>query len=102
MAAARDPWTAASQAALWAAESQEKSRLESGSPDRAPAVGAAPSNQPDARPFLVATRRGATARGQQLRKMRQRMDREEVSDPGQFNEVRAYRRIASSFAQAKR
>jgi len=59
-------------------------------------------NQPDARPFLVATRRGATARGQQLRKMRQRMDREEVSDPGQFNEVRAYRRIASSFAQAKR
>jgi hypothetical protein len=59
-------------------------------------------NQPDARPFLVASRRSATARGQQIHNVRQRMAREEVTDPGQFSEVRAYRRIASSFAQAKR
>jgi hypothetical protein len=59
-------------------------------------------NQPDARPFLVASRRSATGRGQRLQSMRQRTTREETCDPGQFNEVRAYRRIASSFAQAKR
>lgn len=59
-------------------------------------------NQPDARPFLVASRGGATARGQQLQGMRQRIPRAEVTDPGQFSEVRAYRRIASSFAHAKR
>jgi hypothetical protein len=59
-------------------------------------------NQPDARPFLVATRRGATARAHQLQNMRQRVPKEEVTNPGQFNEVRAYRRIASSFVQAKR
>jgi hypothetical protein len=58
-------------------------------------------NEPDARPFLVATRRGATARAHQFQNMRQRIPREEVTDPGQLNEVRAYRRIASSFAQAK-
>jgi|ERR1700722_982564 len=58
--------------------------------------------QPDARPFLVASRRGATARGHQLRSMRRRTTREEVTDPSQFSEIKAYRRIASSFAQAKR
>src|SRR5277367_4646213 len=59
-------------------------------------------NQPDARPFLVASRRGTTARGQRHLDMRQRTAREEATDPGQFSEVRAYRRSASSFAQAKR
>jgi hypothetical protein len=34
--------------------------------------------------------------------MGQRINKEETTDSGQFNEVRAYRRIASSFAQAKR
>jgi hypothetical protein len=33
--------------------------------------------------------------------MRQRTANEEVSDSEQFSEVRAYRRIAASFAQAK-
>jgi|SRR5271163_2290858 len=59
-------------------------------------------NQPDARPFLVASRRSATERDQRLQSMRQRTGREEASDPSQFGELRAYRRIASSFAQAKR
>jgi hypothetical protein len=58
-------------------------------------------NQPDARPFLVASRRSATGRDQRLHSMRQRTTRGEASDPGHFTEVRAYRRIASSFAQAK-
>src|SRR5271154_5146530 len=62
----------------------------------------APMNQPDARPFLVASRRATTARGQRLVRMRQRNGREEAYDSGQFSEVGAYRRIASSFAQAKR
>src|SRR5208282_5953418 len=56
-------------------------------------------NQPDARPFLVASRRSATARSQRLPSMRQQTARGEVTDPGQFSEVKAYRRIASSFAQ---
>jgi hypothetical protein len=59
-------------------------------------------NQPHARPFLVASQRGVTARGQRHPSMRQRNVREEAPDPRQFSEVRAYRRIASSFAQAKR
>jgi hypothetical protein len=59
-------------------------------------------NQPDARPFLVASRRGATARGRQLPNIKQRISREETTDPGQVSELKAYRRIASSFAQAKR
>jgi hypothetical protein len=58
--------------------------------------------QPDTRPFLVASRRGATPRGQRLPSVRQRNAREEATDSAQFSEVRAYRRIASSFAQAKR
>ena len=69
---------------------------------RAKAPKHAAMNQPDARPFLVASRRAATARTLQLQNMRKRVSREGVTDPGQFNEVRAYRRIASSFAQAKR
>jgi hypothetical protein len=59
-------------------------------------------SQPDARPFLVASRRNSTPRGQRLPSMRQRNAREQATDPGQLSEVRAYRRIASSFAQAKR
>jgi hypothetical protein len=59
-------------------------------------------NQPDARPFLVASRGNSTARDQRLPSMRQRTAREEATDPGQFSELRAYRRIASSFAQVKR
>jgi hypothetical protein len=59
-------------------------------------------NQPDARPFLVASRRRATAKGQQLQNMRHQIAGGEATDRGQFSEVRAYRRIASSLAQAKR
>jgi hypothetical protein len=59
-------------------------------------------NQPDARPFLVASRKGAVEGVQRLHSSRRRTANEEVSDPRQFSEVRAYRRIAKSFAQAKR
>lgn len=59
-------------------------------------------NQPDVRPFLVASRRGATGTSQRFPSMHQRAAKEEATNPGQFGEVRAYRRIASSFAQAKR
>lgn len=59
-------------------------------------------NQPDPRPFLVAARRSAAGGVERLESVRQRTAREERSDPGQFREVRAYRRIAASFAQAKR
>ena len=59
-------------------------------------------SQPDARPFLVAPRRASTPRSQRLQSMGQRINKEETTDSGQFNEVRAYRRIAWSFAQAKR
>jgi|SRR5580692_2731562 hypothetical protein len=59
-------------------------------------------SQPDARPFLVASRRSATARSQRFSSMRQHNVRVETIDQSQFNEARAYRRIASSFAQAKR
>jgi len=69
---------------------------------RSKATKHAPMNQPDARPFLIASRRSAAARGQQLQNMRQRTTKEQVTDPGRFREVSAYRRIAASFAQAKR
>jgi hypothetical protein len=59
-------------------------------------------NQPDARPFLISSRRSATGSGQRFQSVRQRTAREEDRDSGQFSEVRAYRRIAASFAQAKR
>ena len=59
-------------------------------------------NQPDTRPFLVSSRKSAVGGVQHLQSMRQRTAREEHSNPGQFNEVHAYRRIASSFAQVKR
>jgi hypothetical protein len=59
-------------------------------------------NQPDARPFLVSSRRSATARSKRLSSMRLQTARGDVTDLGQSGEVRAYRRIVSSFAQAKR
>jgi hypothetical protein len=59
-------------------------------------------NQPDPRPFLVAARRSGVGAVERPERMRQRTAREENGDPGQFREVRAYRRIAASFAQAKR
>jgi hypothetical protein len=59
-------------------------------------------NQPDARPFLVASRRSAVGGIQRLQNMRRTTGREEDGDSGHLSEVRAYRRIASSFAQAKR
>ena len=55
-------------------------------------------NQPDPRPFLVAARRRAAGAVERLESVDQRIAREEHSDPGQCREVRAYRRIAASFA----
>lgn len=57
---------------------------------------------PDARPFLVASRKSAAAGVQRLQTSRRRTTNENVSDLGHLTEVRAYRRIAASFAQAKR
>ncbi len=59
-------------------------------------------NPPDPRPFLVSSRGSATGRVQRAQMMRQGIAKEEDGDQGQFSEVRAYRRIAASFAQAKR
>jgi hypothetical protein len=59
-------------------------------------------NQPDARPFLVASRKSTLGGAQRLQSMRQRTAREEDKHPGQFGEVHAYRRIAAPFAHAKR
>jgi hypothetical protein len=59
-------------------------------------------NQPDPRPFLVSSRRSATRNVQRVQRMRQGIAKEQDDDQGQFSEVRAYRRIAASFAQAKR
>jgi hypothetical protein len=58
--------------------------------------------EPDPRPFLVAARRSSAGGAERLESVRQRTAREENRDPGQFREVRAYRRIAASFAQGKR
>jgi hypothetical protein len=59
-------------------------------------------HQPDPRPFLVAARRSAVGEVERLESVDQRIAREENSAPGQFREVRAYRRMGASFAQAKR
>jgi len=58
--------------------------------------------QPDARPFLVASRKGAAGGVQRYGSMRRRTANQEVGGHVQVSEVRAYRRIAESFAQAKR
>jgi hypothetical protein len=60
------------------------------------------ANQPDPRPFLVSSRRSASRSAQRVQMVRQGIAKEEDGDQGQFSEVRAYRRIAASFAQAKR
>ena len=59
-------------------------------------------NQPDPRPFLVAARRSAMGGGERRESVDERIAREGSSDPGQFREVRAYRRNTASVAQAKR
>ena len=59
-------------------------------------------NQPDARPFLVASRKSATGGVQRLQSSRRRATNDHVSDLGYLTEARAYRRIAASFGQAKR
>jgi hypothetical protein len=59
-------------------------------------------NQPDARPFLIASRKRASGRGRQFQSASPQVDAREAGASGQFNKVRAYRRIAASFGQAKR
>jgi|SRR5580693_2048091 hypothetical protein len=61
-----------------------------------------PMNQPDARPFLVASRKSAAGGVQRLQTTRRRTTNDDVSDLGHLTEARAYRRIAASFGQAKR
>jgi hypothetical protein len=60
------------------------------------------TNQPDTRPFLVASRRNSTSVARHLPTATRRMNGREAGELGQFNEARAYRRIAASFAQGKR
>ncbi len=60
------------------------------------------ANQPDARPFLVASRKGPAVGARHLSSATRRMNNREAGELGQFNEARAYRRIAASFAQGKR
>jgi hypothetical protein len=59
-------------------------------------------HEPDARPFLVSSRRSVGRVVERPLRVRQRIAGEEEGDSGQYSEVRAYRRIAASFAQAKR
>jgi hypothetical protein len=59
-------------------------------------------NQPDARPFLIASRKGASGRGRQFQSASRQDDGREAGAFGHSNEVRAHRRIAASFAQVKR
>jgi len=61
-----------------------------------------PMNQPDARPFLVAYRRNTTGGVRRLPSTAQRTTDDDANDLGHLTEARAYRRIAASFAQAKR
>src|SRR5579863_1787337 len=60
------------------------------------------ANQPDARPFLAAYRKGSTGGARHLSSATRRINSSEAGEFGQFNEARAYRRIAASFAQGKR
>lgn len=61
-----------------------------------------PMNQPSARPFLIASRKSAAGGTQRLQTSRRRASNDHISDLGHLTEARAYRRIAASFAQAKR
>ena len=59
-------------------------------------------SQPDARPFLVVSRTSGAGGVQRLQTAGRRTTSKDVSDLGHLTEARAYRRIAASFAQAKR
>ena len=59
------------------------------------------ANQPDARPFLISSRRGATRGTRHFESTRFGAAKNESNASGQFSEVRAYRQIAASFAQSK-
>jgi hypothetical protein len=59
-------------------------------------------DQPDARPFLVASQRNTSGSKHHFPGERQRALRREAAGPGLHGEVRAYRRIAESFAEVKR
>jgi hypothetical protein len=59
-------------------------------------------NQPDARPFLIASRKGASGGAHHLRSGSRQIVGREAGAFGHTNEVRAHRRIAASFGQAKR
>src|ERR1700734_4279809 len=61
-----------------------------------------PMSQPDARPFLVASRKTGTGGLQGLQTTRRRTMNDDVTDRGHLTEARAYRRIAASSAQTKR
>jgi hypothetical protein len=59
-------------------------------------------NQPDARPFLVASRRRTLGSQRHFPGARQQTLKSESAGPGLHGETRAYRRIAQSFAEVKR
>jgi hypothetical protein len=59
-------------------------------------------NQPDPQLFLVAARPSAVGGVERLESVRERITREENSDPGQFREVPAYRRRKEIRAGAAR
>ena len=59
-------------------------------------------NQPDARPFLIASRKGASGGGRQVQSRSRQIVARETGAFGPFNEIRAHRRIAASFARVKR
>ena len=59
-------------------------------------------NQPDARPFLIASRKGASGGGRQVQSGSRQIVGRETGAFGPFNEIRAHRRIAASFARVKR
>src|SRR5208282_2128505 len=63
------------------------------------------AGQPDARPFLIAARKSAIKGRHRLESARPRVMNEAAGTAqygAQYGEVRAYRRIAASFAHAKR
>jgi hypothetical protein len=60
------------------------------------------ASQPDARPFLISSRYGAPAGARRIQNIRPQIAPDANSARSQFNEVRAHRRIAASFAHVKR
>jgi hypothetical protein len=69
---------------------------------RRPRTPMSPMNQPDPRPFLIASRKTSTGGVQPIQSARRQSANRDVSDLGHLTEARAYRRIAASFAQTKR